>query len=199
MTARWPSIRGSDVAPSLQGPATPKARHATSNPRAAASCPCRSCPYRSSPLAPFPVPCLPLALCTADCHQSYFDLIAILAPYMQYNGSSQGVIFEPSTIRAFDRNPALVDNAAMAKALTLYSALIGLSPMDYKVGAGGSWWWRGRVVRAGGAGWGEAGGEGWGWAHGTRVQHAKVDVEEGEGRAFDVAPLSMVKTWPSVG
>eukprot|EP00198_Chlamydomonas_reinhardtii_P006519 XP_001695855.1 predicted protein [Chlamydomonas reinhardtii] len=68
-----------------------------------------------------------------DCHQSYFDLIAILAPYMQYNGSSQGVIFEPSTIRAFDRNPALVDNAAMAKALTLYSALIGLSPMDYKV------------------------------------------------------------------
>ncbi|KXZ55594.1 hypothetical protein GPECTOR_2g1144 [Gonium pectorale] len=66
-----------------------------------------------------------------DCHQSYFDLMSIVAPYMQYNGSSQGVVFEPSIIRATEKNPALVDNAAMKRALQIYAELIALSPADF--------------------------------------------------------------------
>ncbi|GFR48855.1 hypothetical protein Agub_g10809 [Astrephomene gubernaculifera] len=68
-----------------------------------------------------------------DCHQGYFDLMSILAPYLQYNGSSQGVVFDPNTIRLTDKNPALVDNPAMTRALQLYSQLIALSPADTNV------------------------------------------------------------------
>ncbi|KAG2501553.1 hypothetical protein HYH03_000060 [Edaphochlamys debaryana] len=68
-----------------------------------------------------------------DCHQGYFDIISIVAPYLQYNGSSQGVVFEPTTIHQADKNPALVDNVAMAKALGIYSRLLALAPGDLAV------------------------------------------------------------------
>ncbi|GLI68043.1 hypothetical protein VaNZ11_012366 [Volvox africanus] len=63
-----------------------------------------------------------------DCHQSYFDLISILAPYMQYNGSSQGVIFEPVDIKNAMKNPAMILNPAMERALKTYKQLYDLSP-----------------------------------------------------------------------
>lgn len=76
-----------------------------------------------------------------DCHQSYFDLMSILAPYVQYNGSSQGVILEPANINDLQENPALVHTPAMARALEIYKQLYDMSPnssADAKCDDGGA-------------------------------------------------------------
>lgn len=67
-----------------------------------------------------------------DCQQSPFDLISILAPYMQSTGSGQGVFFDPGTVGNLNKNPAMVDNAAMRFALSTYKKLAALGP-QYRV------------------------------------------------------------------
>ncbi len=47
---------------------------------------------------------------------------------MQYNGSSQGVIFEPNDVANFQKNPAMIHTPAMARALEIYKQLYDLSP-----------------------------------------------------------------------
>lgn len=57
-----------------------------------------------------------------DICKANFILIAMVAPYIQYRGTSQGVFYDPDTMEP------LINNAAMLRVLDLYTRLFAVQP-----------------------------------------------------------------------